>query len=252
MGPAGRRVVPLVIIWSSLALAVSASGAPRHPSAQPRLSPARGGPHKRLARIPFEVERDRTIVRVRVGDSRPLRLILDTGMTMEGAYLFHAEVENEIGIDDALDVLVPGAGGGEPSPGVMAASVPMSAVDVIGEGSVPVECYIDFASGEAVELLVRDDAKFPIPEDLEVAYLGMGLSGDVHGGVGRVESFTMGSQTFHGVPAAFPPAAVRSKQEAADAVIGNQLLRRFNLVFDYDASTLWVRPNRSFEEPFGR
>lgn len=201
-----------------------------------------------LARIPFEVDRNRTILKVQVGGSRPLRLILDTGMPMDGVYLFHKELQGEIALENAIEVLIPGAGGGEPSKGVMAESVPVSSgdvvfgrqraivslseqtqgfptdgvigwslfghyaveldydkmlitlhpsgtfapdsswhaipmklrksipwvtasVDVLGAGSVPVECYIDFASGEAVELLVHSDAKFPIPENLETTYL---------------------------------------------------------------------------------
>jgi len=279
------------------------------------------------ARIPFELEHNRTIVNVRVSGSRPLRLILDTGMPMDGVYLFHKEVEAELALDHVIDVLIPGAGGGEPSTGIMAESVPLSAgdvvfgrqrvvvsrsdqtqsfssdgvigwslfghyaveldydsmlitlhpegafapdsswqalpmtlkknipwitasVDVLGKGSVPIECYIDFASGEAVELLVRADVKFPIPENLEQTYLGTGLSGDIRGGIGRVASLTIGSHTLHDVTAAFPPAAARSKQGNADAIIGNQSLRRFNLVFDYAGSTLWIRPNRAFGEAF--
>jgi hypothetical protein len=279
------------------------------------------------ARIPLELERNRTLVSVRVADSRPMRLILDTGMPMDGVFLFHKAIETEAALPGAFEVRIPGAGSEEPSTGIMADSVPLSAgdvifgrqpvivshgertqsmptdgiigwslfghyaveldydemritlhrpgtfapdsswralpltlaakvpwvkasVDVLGKGSVPIECYIDFASGEAIELLVRADAGFPVPERLEPVYLGTGLSGDIHGGVGRVTSLTIGPYTFRDVAAAFPPAEVRSKQGRADAVIGNQLLRRFNLVFDYADSTLWIRPNGKFGTPF--
>lgn len=281
----------------------------------------------RVVRIPFEVDQNRTIVGVQVAGSRPLRLILDTGMPMDGVYLFHKSLEAEVALEGAIEVAMPGAGGGEPSTGIMAEAVPLSAgdvvfgrqrvivshsgqtqgfptdgiigwslfghyaveldfdkmlitlhppatyapdstwkaipitlkgnvpwiaasVDVLGHGPVPIECYIDFASGEAIELLARADAKFPIPENLDQKYLGTGLSGDIHGGVGRVASLTIGSHTFHDVPAVFPPAEVRSKQGNADAIIGSQSLRRFNLVFDYAALTLWIRPNGAFEERF--
>jgi hypothetical protein len=68
--------------------------------------------------------------------------------------------------------------------------------------------------------------------------------------MGRVASFTVGSYTLSDVPAAFPHAATRSKQEGADGIIGNQLLRRFNLVFDYDADTIWIAPNEAFDHAF--
>lgn len=321
---AGLLLACLPPAWTGAAIAQVGGPIPATSDLGDGLAP---GDSVLLTHIPFELERNRTIVKVRVADSRPLRLLLDTGMPMDGVYLFHSEIEDEIALDGAIDVLIPGAGGGEPSTGIMAELVPLSAgdvvfgrqrvvvsrseqtqgfpsdgtigwslfghnavelnydnmlitlhppgtfapdaswqaipitlkrnipwitasVDVLGEGSVPVECYIDFASGEAVELLVRPDAKFPIPENLGQAYLGTGLSGDIHGGVGRVASLTIGTHTLHDVAAVFPPAEVRSKQGNADAIIGNQSLRRFNLVFDYDASTLWISQNGAFGEPF--
>ena len=329
----GRALLTVAgLLLTGLALALAGSRVVQRDSAVPAGADSAGiraasGDSARPVRIPFEIDRNRTIVKVQVADSRPLRLILDTGMPMDGVYLFHREIEAELKLEGAIDVMMPGAGGGEPSRGIMAESVPLAAgnvvfgrqrvvvshseqtqgmgsdgiigwslfghraveldydamlitlhapgtfapdsswqaipltlksnipwitasVDVLGEGPVPLECYIDFASGDAIELLVRPGAKFPVPENLEQRYLGTGLSGDIYGGIGRVASLSIGSHTFHDVAAVFPPAEVRSKQQGADAVIGNQLLRRFNLVFDYGASTLWIRPNRSFGERF--
>lgn len=280
-----------------------------------------------LARIPIELDRNRTIVKVQVADSRPQQLILDTGMPMDGVYLFHTDFTDEVTLEGTIEVQVPGAGSGAPSTAIMADSVSLSAgaavfgrqrvivshsahtqsfptdgvigwslfghfavevdydkmlialhapgafaadsswralpmklkenipwisvaVDVLGQGQVPIECYIDFASGDAIELLARQDSKFPIPENLEQSYLGTGLSGDIHGGVGRVAALAIGEYTLRDVTATFPAAGVRSRQENADAVIGNQLLRRFNLVFDYADSVLWIRPNQAFAEAF--
>ena len=52
---------------------------------------------------------------------------------------------------------------------------------------------------------------------------------------------------------AFAPTLVRSKQDGADAVIGNGLLCRFNVVFDYadtSQARLWLKPNDAFDDPF--
>ena len=49
---------------------------------------------------------------------------------------------------------------------------------------------------------------------------------------------------------AIAQAAVRSKQEGADAVVGNNDLRRFNVIFDYANRKLHIRPNSHFLEPF--
>jgi hypothetical protein len=65
-----------------------------------------------------------------------------------------------------------------------------------------------------------------------------------------VASFTIGRHSLFDVAAVLPDAATRSKQDGADAVIGNRLVSRFDLVLDYDPATLRLRPNDAFSEPF--
>ena len=123
-------------------------------------------------------------------------------------------------------------------------------VDVDGSEELLLTVYIDLASGEALELLVRDEAPFTLPEGLADTYLGTGLSGDIHGWVGHSTRLGIGSFQLRGVPTAFAPAAVRSKQEGADGVLGNDALRRFNAVFDYSQGLLLLKPNKHYAVPF--
>lgn len=116
--------------------------------------------------------------------------------------------------------------------------------------SVALACYIDLASSETVEFLTRDAMKFTLPDSLEDVYLGRGLSGDIHGRRGRIGWVRLGPARLDGVVAAFTPAAVRSKQPGADAVVGNGLLRRFDCIFDYAAERLYLRPNAAFGDPW--
>jgi hypothetical protein len=127
-----------------------------------------------------------------------------------------------------------------------------AAVSLQGEADIPVSMYIDLASGEALELLIREEMKYELPEDLEAVHLGTGLSGDIYGYQGRVASFRLGEFRLPDVSAAFAPGEVRSKQEGADGVIGNGLLDRFNLVFDYRNERLYLEPNDRFDRPFER
>jgi hypothetical protein len=109
---------------------------------------------------------------------------------------------------------------------------------------------MDIASGDALELLVRDVTKFTDPENLKNEYLGTGLSGDIHGGRGRAHMFKIGPYELYDIPALYPPAEIRSKQEGADGIIGCQLLRRFNVVYNYFESKMYIKPNRTYEAPF--
>lgn len=124
-------------------------------------------------------------------------------------------------------------------------------VNIYGEDAISIDVYIDLGAGEALELLVRPDMKFQLPEGLsDDKYLGTGLSGDITGKVGRISSMKIGSFLLTDVITAFPPADVRSKQEGADGIICNDALRRFNVVFDYSRQILYVKPNSHFHDPF--
>ena len=279
-------------------------------------------------KIPFEVERNKIILPMRVNNSRILRVILDTGMPSQGAMLFKPDLADELHLTNAARYEVRGAGQGETSyvvrgegmtlsfgdidfpdqPLMILQSDTMSAfpsdgvvgnvlfgssvvkidydqmvitlldkvdiddepgwievnmrfnqhnipfvngiVSVRGGDRTEVNLYIDSASSEALELLVKPDQKFSLPEQLEDRYLGRGLSGDIYGQFGVVKSFTIGSFTIQDVPCAFPKAEVRSRQEGADGIICNRLLQRFHVIFDFAGKKLFLKPNLSFSIPF--
>lgn len=131
-------------------------------------------------------------------------------------------------------------------------TIPWIDASVVVEDEEPVSLsmYIDFASRDAVELLERPEMKFRLPNDTEAAHLGTGLSGEIYGKRGRVARLIIGPYALENVDAAIAPAEVRSKQDNADAVLGNASLRRFNLIFDYAGGHLYIRPNSHFDEPF--
>lgn len=281
-----------------------------------------------LGQIPFRLDRNRIILPVSVGNSRALGIILDTGMTFEGVYLFHRELSDVLGSADFIEVRVPGAGSGEASYAIMADSQMLSSgglqfrnqkvviaqsettqdfptdgvmgytlfgsytveidydelvislhdpegfaadttweevkltfkkeipfldvtVAVEEDEEIPMNVYIDLAAGEVLELLVRPDMKFSLPDSLtEERYLGTGLSGDIHGKIGSISRLKMGSLELKDVPTTFPLGEVRSKQEGADGILGNGALRRFNVVFDYSHGVLYLSPNRQYSIPF--
>ena len=123
-------------------------------------------------------------------------------------------------------------------------------LEVIEGEKVPVSLYIDLASDEALELLLSPNQKFTVPEGLPESYLGTGLSGDIHGRRGAVKRLSVDRFVLHDIPTAFAPADVRSKQEGADGVLGNDYIRRFNVIFDYSHELLYLKPNKSYGVAF--
>jgi hypothetical protein len=130
-------------------------------------------------------------------------------------------------------------------------NVPWLDISVVIEEEEPVSlsAYIDFASGDAILLLEKPGMKFTLPRETDSVHLGRGLSGDIYGETGIISKLIIGSRVLEDVKASFADAAVRSKQENADAILGNRALMGFNLVFDYLNKRLYLKPNTRFAEP---
>ncbi len=123
-------------------------------------------------------------------------------------------------------------------------------VEVLGGDDVALNTYIDLASGDALELLTGADQKFKMPDNLIDDYLGTGLSGDIHGQRGKASKLTFGGFTLHDITTQFAPTDVRSKQDGSEAILGNDAVRRFNIVFDYAHCRLFIKPSKYFTISF--
>ncbi len=123
-------------------------------------------------------------------------------------------------------------------------------VEVVDGEVVPLEVYIDLASGDALELLIQPNQKFTLPKNVTWDRLGTGLSGDFYGNRGRSKRLLLGGYELTNVTTSFAPTEVRSKQDTGDGIFGNDLIRRFNIVFDYPHQRLLIKPNKTFTQPF--
>ena len=278
--------------------------------------------------VPFVLANNKTILTVQVGNSQPLKVILDSGMGWDGLLVFKPELKDALGLINPQETNLGGAGKGPgqaawvsdsmrfllgnmefkdqrvvvlhndhfkgfANDGVVGYSlfghfavevdydrsllalhqpgafrpdpswtevpiffrdnnIPWMNVRIVVENEEPVEvsCYIDYASSEAIELLLKPGQKFAVPKTTQEAYLGRGLSGDITGKRGRVAKVCLGPYEIKNVQATFAAAEMRSKQRDADGVIANNLLRRFNLIFDYAGKKLYLKPNAHINEPF--
>lgn len=278
--------------------------------------------------IPFVLAQNKTILSVQAGKSRPLKIILDSGMGWDGLLVFKADLMDSLCLIDPQNMNLGGAGKGNgqnasfsdamsyslgnrefknqrivvlqtdhfkgfPNDGTVGYSlfghfaveidydrstlilhdpaefrpdpswteipiyfrnnnIPWLDARIVIENGEPVtvSCYIDYASSEAIELLLRTGQKFVAPKATDEVYLGRGLSGDIIGKRGIIAKVLIGQHEIRNVLATFTAAEVRSKQQGADGVIANNLLRRFNLIFDYANKKLYIKPNSCFNEPF--
>ena len=131
-------------------------------------------------------------------------------------------------------------------------NIPWVDASVVIEEEKPIllSMYIDYAAGDAVVLLEKPNMKFRLPKDTVPILLGRGLSGDIYGKTGTISKLIIGPYELKNLKASFAPAEVRSKQDGADAILGNGSLMKFNIVFDYAHKRLYLKPNTHFSETY--
>ena len=122
-------------------------------------------------------------------------------------------------------------------------------VSVRNEPPVRLSTYIDFAASDAIVLLERPQMKFRLPDDTVSAFIGRGLSGDVYGKIGTISKLVIGPYELTNVKASIADERVRERQPGADAVLGCGAFTKFNLIFDYPHSKLYLKPNSHFGQP---
>ncbi len=117
----------------------------------------------------------------------------------------------------------------------------------------PLRLVLDTGAGHALSLeTAADPAHLAVPARHVAAELGQGLSGIVHGQLGRVAALHLGRYCLQAVLTSFPDTYdVHGRATVPrDGNLGYELLKRFALVIDYPHRCLLLRPNVHFGEPF--
>jgi hypothetical protein len=74
---------------------------------------------------------------------------------------------------------------------------------------------------------------------------GVGLGAPVQGATARGTSFRLGRYTLTA-----PVVSCCGASDATSRLIGNEVLRRFTVTFDYPSSLIFITPNSYFARPF--
>ncbi|MDD4645774.1 MAG: hypothetical protein PHY99_07280 [Bacteroidales bacterium] len=121
-----------------------------------------------------------------------------------------------------------------------------ASVSINKEKPILLSMYIDLAARDALVLLEKPSMKFTLPENTTDVLLGTGLSGDIYGKNGEIAELIIGPFSLKKVMASIASAEVRSKQKDADAILGSGSLKKFNIIFDYKSSKLFLKPNSKY------
>ncbi len=124
-----------------------------------------------------------------------------------------------------------------------------TSVTLGGKTQIPVRLLVDLGARHALALSV-DPAKNIIPPDDAIEnLLGTGVRGDVFGPQGRIAGLTLGPSTINDVIVGFADKDSIPLPASCDGNLGVGTLRRFNVIFDYPHSRMYLKPNTYHSEP---
>ncbi len=125
---------------------------------------------------------------------------------------------------------------------------------VIDSNETIVKLLVDTGSSDALWLFENKlDGLTPKKDLFFIDYLGKGLSGSIYGKRSKTKSFELSDFKLSDVNVAFPdttsinPARVYKERNGS---LGGEILRRFNLFFDYSNEKIYLKKNSYYKELF--
>jgi hypothetical protein len=109
---------------------------------------------------------------------------------------------------------------------------------------------VDTGASGGLYLNREADKRIRLPEHNIEVTLGRGVLGKRRGKIGRIASLQLGELELTDVVTGFPDARIRGMSADRHGLIGNDLLRRFRVIFDYRRKRLILEPNARFGQPF--
>ncbi len=118
---------------------------------------------------------------------------------------------------------------------------------------VPVKLLVDTGSSDALWLFHNPEKGLEIPQQNYEDFLGKGLSGNIFGKRTKLKGMRIGSFHFDEAKVAFPYAESFSAIKDLgnrNGSVGGEVLKRFNIIFDYTHNKITLAKNGNFGTPF--
>jgi hypothetical protein len=120
-------------------------------------------------------------------------------------------------------------------------------------GEISIKTLVDNGASHAISLERLNEKPFPVPSNAIKANLGVGMSGPIDGSIGRLTSLKIGSFKLKNVLASYPTyddVAAKVLLKDRNGNLGADVLSRFNIVFDYEDKSMYIRKGGQFNRPF--
>lgn len=116
-----------------------------------------------------------------------------------------------------------------------------------------VTLLIDSGASDALWLFKEDYGIRNDPKNYFNDFLGLGLSGGVHGKRSKIDVVSIGSFSFTNVNVAYPDSLALKNLRLNDirsGTLGSDILKRFTVIMDYGSKKMTLRKNSFFNRPF--
>ena len=128
----------------------------------------------------------------------------------------------------------------------------IEAFTTLNSKKINLKMLIDTGGSDALWLF-ENDSGIQIPSKYFDDFLGTGFSGSIYGKRSRIENFKIGKYDFLFPTASFPDTLSLksvSMVKGRNGSIGSEVLKRFNILFDYKNRKMYIKSNLNYKEPF--
>lgn len=122
------------------------------------------------------------------------------------------------------------------------------------DSTVPVKLLVDTGAGLSLLLFSDTDSLLRPPANALSSNIGMGLGGYLEGFTGRMQGLELGKFNQKDIVTYFQTLDTTQQDleylNNRNGLIGNVLLNRFQVVFDYQGESLWLKPAKNYNQEF--
>ncbi len=123
----------------------------------------------------------------------------------------------------------------------------------INNNEIPVKLLIDTGGSDALWLFEDDSLGLVSDKKYFNDFLGHGLSGSVYGKRSKIDAFSLKRFVVEKANVAYPDSASISyarQFKGRNGSLAGNILKRFNLIIDYQKAKITLKKNSHFKEPF--
>jgi len=120
-----------------------------------------------------------------------------------------------------------------------------------GLANKTIKALVDCGASHAISFEALKGKPFPKPILTIKANLGNSLTGQVNGSIGRISSLKIGNNLLKDVISNYPEYNINLVTKSdRNANLGAEILSRFNTIYDYQNSCMYIKKNERFNRIF--